>query len=112
MEWLDFTGTAVDAGAEPLVKQFGLLDPEREIYIRLPEEWRDQVKIIDGSSKGEWDIVQADTMQILLKLSMLSSDKEIPVGAIQIYGYPGTCLVPSKSLGQAEVKIINAIVLS
>ncbi len=110
IEWLDFR--KVEYGAlEPVVEQFGLLDSDRKLYIRLPEEWRGRIKVADGSQKGEWMIQNVQTLSTLLMLKTYEEDQTPPRGSLKVPGADNTFIVYGSSLTMQEELLINAMYL-
>ncbi len=110
IEWLDFR--KVEYGAlEPVVEQFGLLDSDRKLYIRLPEEWRGRIKVADGSRKGEWIIQNVQTLSPLVTLRVYEEDQTPPQDALKVPGADNTFIVFASALTLQEEIVIKAMYL-
>ena len=110
IEWLDFR--KVEYGAlEPVVEQFGLLDSDRKLYIRLPEEWRGRIKVADGSRKGEWIIQNVQTLSPLVTLRVYEEDQTPPQDALKVPGADNTFIVFGSALTLQEEIVIKAMYL-
>ena len=93
VKWMDFTA----GEAEPLTKQYGLVDSTREIYVRLPDAWRDEVIVADGSVAGEWQIQNRRSRAPLVSLR----DIEVPPpGALLVPGTDSTYLQIHSGVGE------------
>ncbi len=106
VEWVDFTGE------KPVTRQFGLLDSDRAVYIRLPDAWRDSITVVDGDGDGEWRIQHKASAMPLLSLQVIESGESPPAGSARVPGTISTYLVYGGSLPPAEVDTIAMLLLS
>lgn len=114
IEWMDFTGEA------PLRKQFGLLDTDRGVYIRLPDGWLGGedgeeallVQVVDGSGEGEWAIENKITRRRLLSLVIYGEGEEPPEEAELASEASNAWLVPQSSLPMSDWRVIEALPMS
>lgn len=112
VEWLDYSAVIADPAAEPVAKQFGLLDSDRGVYVHLPDNWRDTIKIVDGATKGEWKVQKSQTFETLLSLTVLEPGDALPVGAVSIPGYSDSCISMTKQMNDIERGIVEIVSLS
>lgn len=103
IEWLDFKRADFN-GLEPVVEQFGLLDSDREIYIKLPEEWQGRIKVVDGSQKGEWVLQNAQTLKPLLSVKTFKPEQTAPMDGLLVPGTDNTYILPGESLTALEIQ--------
>lgn len=100
---------------EPVLCQFGMLDSNHGVYVRLPDQWQSELayeryQIQDGDTRGLWRIQNSRTGEILLELRELASgeippgeDKRIP-GATDLYFFPGEGLNVSQ---RSQIRVIS-----
>lgn len=102
VEWKDFTAP------EKPTEQFGLLDSDRGIFVRLPDEWRGSINVQDGAGAGEWQIENKDSHRVLLSLENVDANQSLPVGgAIPLPGVSSAHLKLGRGLTAAEREIIQ-----
>lgn len=109
IQWLDFIGQPVE---EPIVKEFGIFDPDRSVYIRLPAQWQNTVDVVDGTAKGEWAVESRRTRQKLLELVVLEQGQAPQMTSTRVPGTSSTYLVFSAALPQAELEEITMTALN
>ncbi|MDL2218761.1 hypothetical protein LJC04_00220 [Ruminococcaceae bacterium OttesenSCG-928-O06] len=88
VEWMDFT----DPEEGAVYRQYGLLDSDRAVYIRLPDEWRNAVRILDGENAGEWVLQNRLSGATLLSLHVLEQSDPEPFGYRLVPGTISTYL--------------------
>lgn len=105
IEWVDFTNRE----EEPVVKQFGMLDSDRAVYIRLPDDWRSKTVVSDGEQKGEWQILRRESKTPLVSLKVLESGDTLPVGAQRVLGSVNSYLVVANSVSEEDRAMIEMV---
>ncbi|MDL2214378.1 hypothetical protein LJB76_02310 [Clostridia bacterium OttesenSCG-928-O13] len=103
--WKDFTD--IDEG--PVIKQFGLLDSDRSVYIHLPDAWQGELVVADGENRGEWKLQRRKTMGTLLSLKVLELGDTAPMGAMRVPGSVNSYLVFAGSLSEEERATIQMV---
>ncbi|MDL2253127.1 hypothetical protein LJC49_03550 [Ruminococcaceae bacterium OttesenSCG-928-I18] len=106
VEWMDFTTE------EPKSKQFGIVDSDKGVYIRLPEPWRENIRIEDGKQSGEWSIRDTATRATLLTLEIFDGGQAPPMDAILVSRISDAYLVLSSSLPSYERNTIAVVSLT
>ena len=106
IEWKDFTA------AEPVTKQFGLLDSDRNVYIRLPDAWREETIVVDGKGPGEWVIQNTSNLSPLVSLQVLSAGETPSAGAVHVPGTASTYVILTNNLTGTERDAIELFLLS
>lgn len=114
VKWMDFTP------AEPLRKEFGILDSDRGVYIRLPHAWLDSengvdtlsVKVQDGAGEGEWFLEDIASRKQLLSLRIFEPGTDPPMGAVQVSQISNAWLVLSPTLSGSEERAVGIISLN
>lgn len=109
VRWMDFF---VDTGQEAELRQFGLLDSERGVYIRLPSAWQSKLVVQDGENKGEWTLQNRDTKKTLISVRVLESGEAPPPNAALMPGSINSYLVFSAALTSLEAKFIEMYFLT
>ncbi len=108
VEWTDFF---TDASA-PTAVQHGVLDSTKNIYIRLPESWLGSIRLLDGDDAGEWQMVNNQTQQPLLSVSILSGSETVPAGAQLLPGSISTYIEIHSGVPILERELIQLVALS
>lgn len=106
VEWKDFTEP------EPKTKQYGLLDSDRNVYLRLPDEWRGYINVLDGPGTGEWILQNSKTLAQMAALKVLEPGQTAPVDAMHLPGTQSSYLVLANNLTAAELESIQLVLLS
>ncbi len=101
VQWVDFTGEVSE------VKEFGLVDSGKGVYIRLPDSWMDNLTVLDGAGAEEWILQNSETSEILLSLQVFGNNETAPPDGILVSHVSGAYLIPSSGLSQAEHNIIS-----
>ena len=104
--WMDFF-----TDPEGEVRQFGLLDSDRGLYISLPDDWRGNLVVSDGEGTGEWRLQDAQTRKVLLHLQVLDTGEAPPVGSLRVLGSANSYLVFSSGLTEAQEESIAMTLL-
>ncbi len=112
VKWMDFTQET------PVVRQAGILDSDRGVYIRLPEAWlledgqdAPAVRVADGLNEGEWRIEDEETGRTLMRLQILEADQTPPGDALLISPISSAYLTLSSSLTLTEQMQIQPVEL-
>lgn len=103
VRWMDYS----NVDAEPVQKQFGLLDSDRGVYIRFPESWRDSIAVADGTGNVAWQVQRRSTSATLLSLHVLEAGDTPPAGAAPVPGITNTYLQYHGGIPAAERDIIT-----
>lgn len=106
VDWMDFTTQPAQ------VKEYGLLDPDFGLYIRLPESWRGQVVLQSGEETGEWKVLREDTRTVLLSMRLLKEGEIAPDGSWRVPGADDMFLTVSGKLTILETTEIRTVLLS
>lgn len=104
--WKDFT-----SGEQPTDKEFGILDDRRNLYIRLPDEWKDEIILRTGEEEDEWVICSARSEVVLLSLRALQPDEVYTEEMKRVPGDMGVYLIPGKYISEAQKDVIQGISL-
>lgn len=105
IEWMDFTGE----GEEPVMKEYGLLDSDRGVYVQLPEAWRGAVMVVDGTERGEWQLQNRATMATLLTMRTIEPGNQPPMGSQRAPGTTSSYLVYANGLTADEKDLIRMV---
>ncbi len=100
VEWKDFTQ------AEPVTKQFGILDSDRAVYISLPESWKNNLNVIDGDAQGEWILQTRQTGESVLEMRYVEDGGFLP-GAYRVPGSTSSYLYIPTGLTDEERSAIS-----
>lgn len=103
--WMDFLEDT------PEEKQFGIVDSSKSVFIRLPMEWRSNVRVDDGDGAGEWVIEHRQTRAELLRMRVPTSGVTPPVGSITVSLISGAYLDVSSRLPADEREMIDVVPL-
>lgn len=107
VEWWDYTSRD-----EPFIKQFGIVDSERSVFIRLPDEWRGQVEVVDyGDLPSEWQLRHKNTSTVLLIMQIVEPGQSPAVGSLRVPGTTSAYLVPQLAVSVEENEFIVMTVL-
>ncbi|MEG2651948.1 MAG: hypothetical protein RSA17_00090, partial [Ruthenibacterium sp.] len=61
-----------NAAAQPF---FGVYDSLYGYFVRLPEEWNGKITIVDGTTKGDWQVRLREGNLPLLSVRVTAEDK-------------------------------------
>lgn len=106
VEWVDFTD------AEPVRKQYGLMDPDRGLYVRFPQEWYGKVEILSGEKSGEWHVQNRASQKLLLSLRSFGQGEMPPVGASRVPGTTNYYLLIDSGVSTEDRQQISWFTLS
>ncbi len=106
VDWMDFSA------AEPVARQFGVVDSERGVFFRLPDAWRGALAMEGGVHKGEWQLYNRQTQQPLIGMKLVDPGEMPPPGSRRVLGATNAYLVLAASLTPAEQEIIGMTVLT
>lgn len=106
VDWMDFTVQPAE------IKEFGLLDPDFGLYIRLPESWRGNVTVEIGEQPGEWKVLRDGTSATLLSMRLLEAGETVPERAWRVPGADEMYLIVSDALVLTETMGIRTVLLS
>lgn len=107
VDWKDFT-----SDAEPQTKQYGLLDSDRSVYVRLPSAWRGQVSVADGYAKNEWVLLRTRSQQTLMTMHTLEAGQNPPLGAVRVPGSTSSYLLLGNGLTEEERAGISMLLMN
>lgn len=111
VEWTDHIN--VLPGEDPQVREWGLLDSDRGVYIRLPSDWYGKISVIEGSSGTSWQVLRTATQALLLDIQDLPAGAAIPSGALEVPATVNTYLVVQPAVGENErtqVRVISLVI--
>ncbi len=103
VEWMDFTGES------PQRKQFGVLDSDRGVYIRLPETFEESARVRDGARKGEWLMENIQSLEPLFTVRELSAGETPPPDALLLSRTTNAYLVFNSGIKSVDRGIIKAV---
>lgn len=94
--WYDFLGTSAE------IKQYGVLDLDRNIYVRLPDAWKDFYEVSISTAYGEWQVEDRRTGEILLQLRSAIADEALPGEEKRVPDTANLYFFPASSVGAVD----------
>lgn len=106
VEWYNFFS------AQPEFRQYGVLDLDRNIYVRLPDNWRDYYEVTISKAYEEWQVQDSRTGEVLMQLRPAEAG-EIPPGeekrvpdTANLYFFPASSVSFTE---KNQIKVISLI---